>query len=216
VTEAKLYAAVAGASGLVGGRVLSRLLEDPEVRRVIAPTRRPLPPHPKLVNPSLRAGTWPAFPPLDEAYCCLGTTRAKAGSDAAFRAVDLDLTRAFARAVKMAGARRFGLVSSVGADAASKHLYLRTKGQAEAEIAAAGFESVVIVRPSFLIGERVESRPAEKLATTLFEAFAPLLKGPLRKYRAAPADGVAAALIRTLRGRVPGALWLASDELAGD
>ncbi|HXT02233.1 MAG TPA: hypothetical protein VN915_16285 [Elusimicrobiota bacterium] len=33
---------------------------------------------------------------LDEAYGCLGTTRKAAGSDEAFRAVDLELTRSFA------------------------------------------------------------------------------------------------------------------------
>ncbi|HEX4048504.1 MAG TPA: NAD-dependent dehydratase [Elusimicrobiota bacterium] len=208
-----LAAAVAGATGLVGGLVLRRLLDDPEVERVIAPTRRPLPPHPKLSNPILAGGGWPALAPLDEAYACLGTTRAAAGSDEAFRAVDLGLTLAFARAAKAAGARRFGLVSSIGARARSRFLYLRTKGEAEAAVSGLGFESVAVVRPSYLLGERSRARPAEALALAAFRLAAPVLRGPLRRWRAVRAEDVAASLVAALRGRVPGTLILESGAL---
>ena len=212
----RITAAVAGASGLVGAFVLRGLLEDPAVERVVAPTRRPLPPHAKLANPLFNGYAWPALGNIQEAYSCLGTTRAKAGSDKAFRSVDLDLTREFARAAKGAGARRFGLVSSIGADARSRFLYLRTKGEAEAAVAGLGFDSTVIARPSLLLGERREPRPAEALATVAQLFLAPLLAGPLRKYRAVRAKDVAAALIGALRGRVPGTLFLESDALAAD
>lgn len=207
-----IAAAVAGASGLVGGRVLSRLLDDPRVARVVAPTRRPLPPHPKLENPLIASG-WPALAGLDEAYGCLGTTRKDAGSAAAFRAVDLDLASAFARAAKAGGARRFGLVSSAGADPSSFFLYPRTKGEAEKAVAALGFETCVIARPSLLLGERARPRPAEKIGEAALAFAAPLLVGPWRKYRAIPADDVAAALIASVRGRFPGTLTLESDAL---
>ncbi|MFI5347089.1 MAG: hypothetical protein ACHQ51_12010 [Elusimicrobiota bacterium] len=212
----KIAAAVAGASGLVGGFVLGALLEDPSVERVFAPTRRPLAPHPKLVNPLFNGYAWPAFPPIQEAYGCLGTTRAKAGSDKAFRSVDLDLAREFARAAKAAGARRFGLVSSVGADAGSRYLYLRTKGEAEAAAAGLGFENTVLARPSLLLGARREPRPGEAFAGAVYLILAPIFAGPLRKYRAVRAKDVAAALIGAVRGRVPGTLILESDALAAD
>jgi uncharacterized protein YbjT (DUF2867 family) len=208
-----ISAAVAGATGLVGGFVLRRLLDDPDVVRVIAPTRRALPPHPKLLNPLIGGGAWPELPPLDEAYGCLGTTRKAAGSDEAFRAVDLDLTRSFARAAKAAGARRFGLVSSVGADARSRFLYPRTKAEAEAAVSGLGFESVAIVRPSFLLGERAESRPGEKLGIAAFRILVPLLLGPLRRWRPVRAEAVGASLVDALRGRVPGTLILESAAL---
>jgi uncharacterized protein YbjT (DUF2867 family) len=209
-----ITAAVAGASGLVGGFVLRDLLGDPEVGRVIAPTRRPLAPHPKLVNPILSGPGWPALPPLDEAYGCLGTTRKAAGSDAAFRAVDLDLTAAFARAAKAAGARRFGLVSSIGADARSRFLYPRVKAEAEAAVSGLGFESAVVARPSFLAGPRPVARPGEVLALRVLRAARPLLAGRLRRWRAVDAADVAAALIAAVRGRVPGVLVLESENLA--
>lgn len=210
----KITASVAGATGLVGGHILRLLLEDPEVGRVVAPTRRPLPPHTKLENPLLKSG----FPPmagLDEAYDCLGTTRKDAGSDAAFRAVDFELAVAFARATKEGGAARFGLVSSLGADAKSRLLYPRVKGEAENAIAGFGFASLVIARPALLLGKREKTRATEVLAEPALALLKPLLIGPLRKYRAIKAETVAAALIAAVRGGVPGRLTLESDALQG-
>ena len=144
------------------------------------------------------------------------TTRAKAGSDAAFRAVDLELTRSFAHDARAAGARRFGLVSSAGADARSRFLYPRTKGEAESAAAGQGFESLVIARPSLLLGARSEDRPGEKLATAAIRILGAAMIGPLRRWRAVPATTVASSLVAAVRGRVPGVLTLESDALAGD
>lgn len=200
-------AALAGATGLVGGFLLERLLADPETSFVCAPTRRPLPPHPKLDNP-LFDGAW-ALPPVDEAYCALGTTLKTAGSPERFRAVDLGLVTSFAKAARAAGARRFALVSSVGANASSRFLYPRTKGEAERAVSS-GFESVVLARPSFLMGPRSESRPGERLAVALAAVFEPVLP---RRYRGVRADAVAGALLAALRGGIPGTLTLENERL---
>jgi len=208
----RITAAVSGATGLVGGNLLRRLLEDPAVERVIAPTRRALPPHPKLENPLMSAG-FPALAGLDEAYGCLGTTLLDAGGAEAFRAVDFDLALAFARAAKEGGARRFGLVSSNGANAASSMLYPRVKGEAERAVAGLGFETVVIARPSLLLGERERPRAGERLGEKILAVLKPLLVGPLRKFRAISGDTVAAALIASVRGHFPGTLTLESDAL---
>lgn len=134
------------------------------------------------------------LPDVDDAFCCLGTTRRDAGSSAAFRRVDLDYVVAFARRAKRAGASRFMLVSSVGASRRSPFLYPRTKGECEAAISAIGFATVVIVRPSFLLGRRTPTRAGETLALRVAQLIRPLLVGPCRKY--APVDAVAVA--RTL------------------
>ena len=42
---------LAGATGLTGEHLLDRLLSEPTVSRVLAPTRRPLSAHPHLDNP---------------------------------------------------------------------------------------------------------------------------------------------------------------------
>jgi uncharacterized protein YbjT (DUF2867 family) len=105
---------LAGSTGMVGAEALALLLMDERVRRVVAPTRRALPPHSKLHNPvvtsdDLQQGAkwWAA----DGAISALGTTRASAGSAAAYRAIDYDYSLAVAAQVREAGATRFALVS---------------------------------------------------------------------------------------------------------
>lgn len=130
--------------------------------------------------------------------CALGTTIKIAGSQPAFAKVDRDYVTAFARLGIACGAKNFGLVSAVGADARSSNFYLRTKGEAEDAVRAAGFDHVEIARPSFLVGERSENRPGEGLATAVSQALAPLLLGPLSKYRPIAGADVARALVAGL------------------
>src|SRR5688572_13869269 len=123
-------ALLAGASGLVGGYALDSLLDAPDFARVFAISRRPLGrEHSKLANRIVQFDRLEAQlkgTVCHVAFCCLGTTRKQAGgSEAVFREVDSDLTLAFARAARAAGAQRFVVVSSVGADPASKYMYLR-------------------------------------------------------------------------------------------
>ncbi len=128
-----------GATGLVGSDVVRRALADERITRLVAPTRRPLDAHPKLDNPLVDFDRLPAEADwwnVDGVICALGTTRATAGSDQAFRRVDYDYPLAVARLAHHRGARRFALNSSLGADAKSRLLYPRTKGEVEEAIEA--------------------------------------------------------------------------------
>ena len=135
-------------------------------------------------------------------FCALGTTIAKAGSQAAFVQVDRDAVLAYAKLCQRAGAHTFVLVSSLGADPKSRVFYNRIKGDVEAELAKLGFQHLVIVRPSVLDGARSESRPGEAVAIVVMRVLSPLLVGGLRRYRPSPARQVAAAM-RAL-ARAPG------------
>src|SRR5262249_62336295 len=95
-----------------------------------------------------------------DVFCALGTTIRKAGSEAAFRKVDLEMPLRAAQEALKAGAEQFVVVSSVGADPNSKNFYLRTKGELEAELAKLPFGAIHILRPSLLIGRRQEFRLA--------------------------------------------------------
>lgn len=128
------------------------------------------------------------------AYCALGTTIGKAGSQQAFLRVDRDAVIAFATLCKRAGVKTFVLVSSVGADPASRAFYTKTKGLVERELSQLGFEHFVAVRPSVLQGDRQESRPGEAVAVAVMRVAAPLMLGPLRRYRPSKASDVAAAM----------------------
>jgi uncharacterized protein YbjT (DUF2867 family) len=172
-------AAVAGASGLVGSLLLDTLLESPRYREVLSLGRRPLSKqHPRLVQRTVDFARLAeeALPPVDDAFCCLGTTLKKAGSQEAFRAVDHDAVLAFAQATKKAGARRFLVVTALGANPRSRVFYNRVKGEVEEALKGLGFESLVILQPSLLLGDRAESRPGEHVAIVASRVLAPLLR----------------------------------------
>lgn len=212
-------ALLAGATGLVGGHVLDRLLVSPAHDRVTVLVRRPLDrAHPKLdvriVDfEALARGEGIDLGAADEAYLCLGTTRRAAGSADRFRRVDHDYSVACARVARDAGARRAGLVSSVGASARAASFYLRVKGETERDVEALGFDALAIARPSFLVGERREHRAGEAIGIAAARAVGWALGGPLRRYRAIEADVVAAGLVTALAEDRPGARVLEHDAL---
>ncbi|XP_035508402.1 oxidoreductase HTATIP2 [Morone saxatilis] len=111
-----------------------------------------------------------AFQGHDVGYCCLGTTRAKAGADGFVR-VDHDYVLKSAELAKSGGCTQFHLESSRGADKNSNFLYLKVKGQVEADIEALGFDRYSIYRPGVLLVDRQESRPSEWLARKFFGAL---------------------------------------------
>ena len=104
---------------MVGGLLVQALLEAPDFARVFALTRRPLGrEHPKLANRIVifeRMAEQLKGLAAHDAFCCLGTTIAEAGSQEAFREVDVDAVLLFAQAARAAGANRFVVLSSVGA-----------------------------------------------------------------------------------------------------
>lgn len=132
--------------------------------------------------------------------CCLGTTLRKAGSQAAFLAVDRDLVLRMVQIGRELGVRQAILVSSVGASRQSSNFYLRVKGEVEAALALSGIGRIDILRPGLLLGERTESRPGEALMRRLTPLYNPLLPGPLRRYRSIAAVEVAATIL-ALTGR---------------
>ena len=197
---------LAGSTGLVGGLALRHLLAPGAFERVVALVRRDVPKRagvePRTVDFAHlhREPTVPAA----AAVCALGTTIAKAGSPAAFRAVDVEAVAAFARWAREGGTPTFVLVSSIGADPRASNFYLRCKGEAEEAVAATGFTRFVALRPGLLLGPRQERRPAEAMGRVLQPLVNPLMRGPLRRYRAVEADTVAAAAARAARERTPG------------
>ena len=210
-----MHALVAGGTGLVGGTLLRLLAGDPRYQSVTSLVRRDVP------LPSRVIAQRADFEQLDElilqhvddAFCCLGTTLRDAGSAEAFRRVDLDYVAAFARLAKRSGAKRFLMVSSLGASSRSPLLYPRTKGESEAAVATLGFTTVVIVRPSFLTGARDRQRAGETLAVRLGQWIRPVLIGPLRKYAPVEATAVARTLATQAATAPAGITIIESNEI---
>lgn len=192
-------ALIAGSTGLIGSSLLQQLLDSRDYDRVVAVTRRPLSvSHPKLSNPTSdfeHLGTLGRQLAVDDVYCCLGTTTAKAGGQAGLERVDYHMVLDLARSARAAGATQFLVVSAVGASLRSPAFYSRVKARMERSVAEAGYATVHILRPSLLLGARQESRLAEDVAQRLSPLLSPLFSGRLSQYRPVQAEEVAAAML---------------------
>jgi uncharacterized protein YbjT (DUF2867 family) len=201
-------AIVAGASGLVGERLLRRLLAGGSYDRVIAFVRGPVNlVHKKLEQRTVdyeRMGRMSAFPRAEDVFCCLGTTIRKAGSPEAFHKVDVGYVARLAEVSVRAGSAQFLLVSAVGASAQSGNFYLRCKGEAEDMVRTLPYRGVQIFRPSFLIGHRREKRAGEAVGIALARVLSVAMLGPAARYRPIRADDVAKAMAAVARESPPG------------
>lgn len=99
----------------------------------------------------------------------MGTTKAIAGSAAAFRRVDYDYVTQSAQLMKDNGVKCYLQCSSQGASATSWLLYPKTKGQAEEACKIMKFAHCAIFRPAVLITPREQKRPMEGF----FQAICP-------------------------------------------
>ena len=210
-------AVILGASGLVGGDLLAKLLDSDAYSEVIALVRKDLGiNHPKLKVCSIDFDNLAKYKALivgDDMFCCLGTTIAKAGSQDAFRRVDYQYPIQFAQIAKENDFKQYLIVSSIGANANSSVFYLKTKGECEDAISEIGLESFSIFRPASLLGDRKESRLNEKITLPLLKALSFLLIGKLRKYRPIEASKVAESMLRIAQKNNRGVTIYESDEI---
>jgi len=204
---------LAGATGLVGSALLARLLACARCEQVVAVGRRAPPEkHPKLQALCVDFDRLDALrlPAADRACIALGTTLRRAGSHAAFRAVDQDAVLAFARAARAAGVRRLAVVSAFGADPRSAFFYSRVKGETEQALATLGFESLLIARPALLGGARDELRRFERAAVGIANVLRPLLPA---NWRVIDVAVLARGLLRAMDRAAPGVTIVATAEL---
>ncbi|MGE5662018.1 MAG: NAD-dependent epimerase/dehydratase family protein [Ignavibacteriales bacterium] len=212
-------AIVFGASGLVGSELLRLLLVSETYSKVIAFVRKRLPDNDaKLTQVILadfsRLNEYMSHLQADEVYVCLGTTIRKAGSQAAFRQVDLQYPVTIAQAAKQAGVPKLLMITAMGANSQSRIFYNRVKGEVEEQVKAVGLQTLCVFRPSLLMGNRSERRPGEEAGAALSKIIAGIMVGPLRKYRAIPAAVVAKAMFCVAQQDITGVHVFPSDRIA--
>lgn len=220
VADHARVAMVAGATGLVGREILAALLADKTYSQVICVGRRTLPlQHPKLVQHTVdfkAAAPFAALPHVDDVFIALGTTIKVAGSQAAFKAVDLEAVVAVAQAARAQGATKLGVVSAMGADSKSAIFYNRVKGEMEEALTRLGFPCLVIARPSMLAGDREATgqptRLGERIGLLATRWLSPIIPA---NYRAIQATDVAKALVKTVKSGKPGIHTLLSGVMQG-
>ena len=185
-------AIVAGASGLIGRELVQKLINSDQYSLIYILARRKS----GLVHPKIRElvidfdkiSELKFDEPIDHAFCTLGTTIKQAGSRDQFKKVDFEYIIAFANLGKQAGATKCMVISSMGADQKSSFFYNKIKGITEDALIKIGFDQLVILRPSLLLGERSERRIAERLSVFFMKVLSFLIPD---NYKAIKAEKVA-------------------------
>ncbi|WP_417622689.1 NAD(P)H-binding protein [Parasphingorhabdus sp.] len=209
---------IVGATGLIGGLLTRKLVEQGADKRLHLLLRRPYREDvgKAKVHVQLQEN-WPAIIARikpDIVISCLGSTMKKAGSKEEFAAVDRDLVGAVAAAAKAAGAKQFIAVSSTMADSSAPSFYLKTKGEAEDLLRAQDFDRLDIIRPGLLRGERNnDNRLGESLAIAASPLLDLVLHGRLRRYRSILASDVADAIVALMAESGAGAFVHENDAI---
>lgn len=217
IQKAQKTAILFGATGLVGGYCLELLLASPLYSKVKVFNRRKMDiQHPKYEEYIIDFDTLEEYSDWivgEDVFCCLGTTRKKAGSKAAFSKVDYTYVLDTAKIAAKNNANQFLLVSAVGADKDSMFFYNQIKGEIELAIQQLNYWSIHIFRPSLLLGSRNELRIGEKLATYASGIFNLVTNRLAPKYSAVHGEQVAKAMILAAQRIDNGIFIYESDEI---
>ena len=178
-------AIVFGSSGLVGSHLLNLLIENNNYSKIKLFVRS----IPKI-NDSKIEIIKTDFNNLenykedikgDDCFFCIGTTKQNAPDKDEYKRIERNIPFEVAQIAKLNLVNSFLYVSSGFADPKNFGTYLRYKGEVEEELKKLNFPKIGIMRPSFLLGDRKESRVGEKIGIFFFKFFSPLFLGPLKK-----------------------------------
>jgi uncharacterized protein YbjT (DUF2867 family) len=192
-------ALVFGSSGLVGGHLLSQLIENDDYNKIKIFVRS----QPEINDPKVEI-IKTDFNNLenhkedikgDDCFFCIGTTKQNSPDKSEYRRIELEVPKQIAQIAKSNSVNSFVFVSSGYADPKSSGDYLKFKGEVEEELKRLNFSKLGIMRPSFLLGDRKEKRIGEKIGIFVFKLLSPLFLGPLKKMKPIHSATVAKAMI---------------------
>jgi uncharacterized protein YbjT (DUF2867 family) len=200
----RLRVVMIGATGAVGQQVVAALRNNAALEQLTVLGRRPLP---DVASPAIAQHVVDVLNPStyqhllsghQAAVCTLGVGQPSAVSEAEFVRVDKDAVLAFATACKQAGIMHFELLGSVTADAQSRSLYLRTKGELCDALVALSFERLSIFAPSMILTPTNRYGFGQGLILAVWPKLNPLLRGAWRKYRGIAVETLGAAMAANL------------------
>ena len=201
-------AIIFGATGAVGRKLLNICLNENRYQKVSVIARRAAQvSHDKLDWVEADFDALNDLAPIPgladgDAYCCLGTTIKAAGSKEMFRRVDFDYVLNAAKFSKKCAVSNFSMISAVGANAKSRNLYNKTKGQVEQAVMAEQLHALRILRPSLLKGEREEFRLNEEIGNLASLLLSPVFSLGLRKYQPIDIGKVARGLYESVNDEI--------------
>jgi hypothetical protein len=222
-----------GANYAQGRNILAELAARADVASVTCISRRPAP-KPELIDAKpdaaaaeskvqsvvLESSAWPEHikstkPSPDIFITALGTTRAAAGSLEQQRTVDVDLNSSAASAAAGAGVRVCVVVSSAGADDASRIPYWHMKGELDTAVQKMGFDNVVVLRPGLIVGSRSERSTGQYLVGALagmMGSLHPRLKDSWAQDAGVIARAAVVAGLMAAEGKAPTKVWIMGQD----
>ena len=195
-----------GSSGLVGGHLLNQLIKDTNYSKIKLFVRSV----PEISDPKVEV-IKTNFNSLenhkedikgDDCFFCIGTTKKNSPDKDDYRKVELDIPKEIAQIAKSNLVNSFIFVSALYANPKSSGDYVKFKGLVEEELKELNFPKLVLMRPSFLMGDRKEKRVGEKIGIFVFKLLSPLLLGPLKKMRPIHSETVARAMIIVIQNDI--------------
>ena len=192
-------AIILGATGLTGGTLLQKLLDDDRYSKIKLFSRSST----GVKNGKIEEHLIDLFElkksrnefKADEVYCCIGTTQAKTPDEDNYYKIDHGIPVSAAKFARENGIQKFLVISALGADPDSKFFYNRTKGEMERDVLKEGPSQTYIFRPSLITGNRKENRPFEAFGKQVMKVADHLLVGSLKKYQSIHPDAIAKAMI---------------------
>jgi len=195
----KKTAIVLGATGLTGGLLLNKLLDDKRYDLIKVFSRKATGIKHKRIKEYLGdiidLESFEKEFYADEVFCCIGTTASKTPSKDIYRSIDFGIPVKAAKLCIKNGISSFLVLSSLGANSKSNVFYNKTKGEMEQEVIKQGVKNTYILRPSMILGKRNENRSGEKIGKFLMQSFQFIFIGKLKKYKAIEADKIAKTMI---------------------
>ena len=204
-----------GSSGLVGGHLLNQLIEDTNYSKIKLFVRSV----PEISDPKVEI-IKTDFTNLqnhkediigDDCFVCIGTTKKNAPHKDEYRRVELNIPKEIAKIAKSNLVNSFIFVSAIYANSKSSGDYVRFKGLVEEELKRLNFPKLVIMRPSFLMGDRKEKRAGEKIGIFIFKLLSPLLLGPLKKMKPIHSVIVAKAMIAVVQNDIQQSIFESNE-----
>lgn len=209
-------AIIIGATGLTGGLLLEKLLQDNRYGKVKLFSRSSI----NIFNPKieehlidlLKLKDHAELYTGDEVFCCVGTTKKKTPEENTYRKIDFGIPVSAATLAKENEIKTIAIVSALGANPDSSIFYSRTKGEMEEAVMDLMIPNTYLLQPALIMGERKEKRGLESLGQKVMKVADYLLIGPMKKYRSIHADTISTAMLylanhKYSSGRIP------SDEI---
>jgi uncharacterized protein YbjT (DUF2867 family) len=211
-------AIIVGATGAIGRKLTPLIVASERYAKLIILHRKATPfANLDKVDERLfdfrSLSTLPVEEPVEDVFCCVGTTQKKAGSPKEFQHVDRDIPVGLAKWAAAHQAGTFVTVSAVGASSKLPSPYMRTKGEMEDGVSSSGVRSAYIMRPSLLRGERDDFRLAEEVGNAALAVLGPIMIGPFKKYRSVRTETVAKAMLICAKMSEPGVHIVSSDTI---